>query len=145
MSLFSSVYIGLFFSSFLAATIIPFSSEAVLLATIYAGGKPVLSIIIATLGNWLGGITSYYLGYFSKWEWLSKYFRVSKESILKTQNKINKFGPIIAFLCWLPFVGDVLAIGLGYFRINYVSTILYMLLGKFLRYVGWYYLLFEIF
>jgi membrane protein YqaA with SNARE-associated domain len=144
LTIFSPGLIGLFFASFLAATILPFSSEAILAATIYFGASPTYAIIIASTGNWLGGITSYYLGYLAKWEWLEKYFKVKQESVLKWQKNIEKFGPIIAFLTWLPFIGDVLAIGLGYFRVNFISSISFMLLGKTIRYIVWYFLIFQI-
>jgi len=55
-------YLGLFLSSFLGATIIPLSSEIVLSLLLTQGFDIKLSIIIATIGNWLGGLSSYYLG-----------------------------------------------------------------------------------
>lgn len=136
---------SLFFASFLSATIVPFSSEAILAGIIVTGVKPTIAIIVASIGNWLGGITSYYLGYLGKWEWLEKYFKVEKEKVLKWKSKIETSGPILAFLTWLPFVGDIFAIGLGYFRINFVSTFVFMLIGKASRYILWYFLLFETF
>jgi len=145
LSILSPGLIGLFFASFLAATVIPFSSEAILTATIYFGANPAAAIFVATIGNWLGGITSYYLGFLAKWEWLEKYFKVKKERVLKWQKQIEKYGHVIAFFTWLPFVGDVLAIGLGYFRINYVVSLIFMLIGKGLRYIVWYFLLYQAF
>jgi membrane protein YqaA with SNARE-associated domain len=55
-------FLGLFFASFLGATIIPLSSEIVLSVLLAKGYDINLSIVIATFGNWLGGLSSYYLG-----------------------------------------------------------------------------------
>ena len=65
-------YIGLFIGTFLAATIIPFSSEFLIIGILMAGANPVVSFFIATTGNWLGGLTSYWLCYIGKWEWIDK-------------------------------------------------------------------------
>ena len=51
-------YIGLFLGSFLAATVVPFSSDVLLVGMLLAGGDPVITVAVATLGNWLGGLTS---------------------------------------------------------------------------------------
>ena len=56
-------YLGLFIASFLAATVVPFSSEVVFSAMIYLQHlDPWTCVFVATLGNWLGGMTSYYVG-----------------------------------------------------------------------------------
>ena len=71
-------YLGLFLSSFLGATIIPLSSEIVLSLLLTQGFDLNLSIIIATIGNWLGGLSSYFLGRLGKWSTLEKYFKLKK-------------------------------------------------------------------
>ncbi len=105
-----------------------------------AGGDPVLSLIYATSGNWIGGLTSYWIGYSGKWEWLEKWFKVKPETIERHREKISKYGPIIAFITWLPGIGDILAVALGFYRINFWKTSIYMLIGKFARYILWVYL-----
>ena len=90
-------YLSLFTSSFLAATILPFSSEGVLGLLIHQGYAPFLCVVIATLGNTLGGVTSYYLGYLGKWQWLKKYFGISKEQLLKPKRYADKYGSAVAF------------------------------------------------
>ena len=89
-------YWGLFLGTFLAATIVPFASDALLIGILIAGGDPVLSIILATSGNWLGGLTSYWVGYSGRWEWIEKWFKVKHETIERHREKISKYGPIIA-------------------------------------------------
>ena len=107
-------YIGLFIGTFLAATILPFSSEFLLLGLLIAGADPWTCFLWATLGNWTGGLTSYYMGYLGKWEWIEKWFRVKRETLDKQKKYIDKYGSMLAFLSWLPLVGDVFAIGLGF-------------------------------
>ena len=102
-------YLGLFLSSFLGATIIPLSSEIVLSLLLTQGFDINLSIIIATIGNWLGGLSSYYLGSLGKWDFVEKYFRIKKDKITGFKIKIDKWGSTYAFLCCLPFIGDPIA------------------------------------
>jgi membrane protein YqaA with SNARE-associated domain len=136
-SLFWLGYPGLFVASFLAATILPFSSEAILSAMLIAGYDLVDCLLIATAGNWLGGLTNYWIGYFVKWEWLEKYFRVSEASVYKQKHRVDKYKSFLAFFTFVPFVGDLLAIALGVFRTPFIPVALYMLIGKAARYVVW--------
>ena len=106
--------IGLFIGSFLAATVVPFSADVLLIGMLAAGANPTATIIVATTGNWLGGITSYGIGRAGKWEWIEKWFHVSREKLERQKSKIDRYGPLLAMLCWLPFIGDVFAIGLGF-------------------------------
>lgn len=128
---------GLFLTSFLAATVVPFSSEALLTLLIYKGIDPAAAVLVATAGNWLGGMSSYAIGYLGKWEWIEKYLRVKRETIEKWHNRLYKRGALFAFLCWVPGVGDIFAVGLGLLRTNILMTSLAMLAGKFLRYLVW--------
>ena len=130
-------YIGLFIASFLGATIIPFSSELVLSLLIIKGYDFNLSLLVATTGNWLGGLSSYFLGRLGKWSTLEKYFRLKKEKIVKFKTNIDKWGSLLAFFCWLPIVGDPIAVGLGFFRTNFLLVALWMFIGKLIRYIVW--------
>jgi membrane protein YqaA with SNARE-associated domain len=128
---------GLFLASFLAATVVPFSSEALLTFLIINGTDPYTAVLVATAGNWLGGMSSFFIGYLGKWEWIEKYLRIKRETIEKWHNRLYKRGAIFAFLSWLPAVGDIFAVGLGILRSNIFITASAMLAGKFLRYVIW--------
>ena len=130
-------YLGLFIASFLGATIIPFSSEMVFSLLIIKGYDFNLSLLVATTGNWLGGLSSYFLGRLGKWSTLEKYFRLKKEKIVKFKTNIDKWGSLLAFFCWLPIVGDPIAVGLGFFRTNYVLVAIWMFIGKLIRYIVW--------
>lgn len=128
-------YWGLFLASFLSATVIPFSSEAVLAGMLYGGGDPIISISVATFGNWLGGMSTYWIGHLGKWEWIEKYFKVKEEKVYDWKPWIDKYGSFFAILSFLPIIGDVLAIGLGFFRANIWLTAFWMFFGKLLRYL----------
>ena len=85
-------YLGLFISSFLGATIIPLSSEIVLSILILNGFDLGLSLVLATTGNWLGGLSSYYLGSLGKWNiienggWHFTYLMKPKEIVKKIES-----------------------------------------------------------
>jgi len=130
-------YLGLFIASFLGATLIPFSSELVFSVLIIKGYDFNLSLLVATTGNWLGGLSSYFLGRLGKWSTLEKYFRLKKEKIVKFKTNIDKWGSLLAFFCWLPVIGDPIAVGLGFFRTNYILVAMWMFIGKFIRYILW--------
>lgn len=133
-------YLGLFLASFLAATVVPFSSEAVFSAMVIGGKLDAWTcVFVATGGNWLGGMTSYYVGLLGKIEWIEKYFHIKKEKIESYTLRLQKYGDMLAFLSFVPFIGDVIAVATGFFRCTWWKVAIYMLLGKFLRYVLWMY------
>lgn len=128
-------YIGLFLASFLAATILPFGSEVVFAGLIALGMNAWGCVIIASVGNWLGGMTNYFLGRLGKIEWIEKYLKVKKERIDKVQHWLEGKGAFMAFFSFLPIVGDVIALALGFMRSNIYIVNVSMFLGKFARYV----------
>lgn len=130
-------YIGLFIGTFLAATVIPFSSDFLIIGVLVTGGNPLVSLIVATLGNWLGGMVSFGLGWLGKWKWIEKWFGVTEEKLSKQKAYIVKYGAGIAFFSWLPFVGDIFAIGLGFYKVNPKKVAIYMLIGKCFRFIFW--------
>lgn len=130
-------YLGLFLASFLAATIIPLGSEIVLSILIANNYDITLSLFIASIGNWLGGLSSYGIGRLGNWTIIERYFRVSKKKIKSLKIKIDNWGSILAFFCWLPIFGDPIAIGLGFFRTNLLMVSFWMFLGKLIRYIIW--------
>lgn len=125
----------MFIASFLAATVIPFSSDAVVITMVAFGFNPLTTILVATAGNTLGGMSGYFIGRLGKWEWIEKYLRIRKEKIKRMQGRIKKFAGITAFFTWLPAVGDIIAITLGVLRINVWFVVVFMLIGKLSRYV----------
>ena len=128
-------YLGLFIAGFLAATILPFSSEGLLAVALLNGFDPIICLIIITSGNWIGSITTYGIGYLGKIDWIENYFKISREKIEKTKSYLIKYGTLLALFAWVPIIGDVFALTLGYFKINFILTALFMLIGKFFRYL----------
>ena len=125
--------IGLFLLCFLAATILPLSSEALVLFFLHSDGYQTTTIItVASLGNILGGLTNYALGYFSWKIWSSK--RKSK-SDKKAFILAEKYGFVAAFFSWIPFVGDPMLVALGFLKSSFWKTFLLMSAGKVLRYL----------
>lgn len=130
-------YLGIFLGCFLAATVVPFASDALLVGMLLAGGDVWLTVACASAGNWLGGLTTYGIGRIGKWEWIEKWFRVKRETIEKQKEKVDKWGPLLAFATWVPFIGDVFAIVLGFYKAPFVKSAVYMLIGKTGRFVVW--------
>lgn len=129
-------YPGLFISALLAGSIVPFSSELVLIALVKLGLDPMYCILSASMGNTVGGMSCYYIGYLGKTEWVEKYLKVSHEKIIKMQERLHKRGSLMAFFAFLPGIGEVIAIALGFMRSNVYLTFATMFLGKFIRYVA---------
>ena len=129
--------LGLFIGTFLAATIFPFSSDALYLAILAATANPVGCLLVGTLGNWLGSVLTFWIGWIGKWEWIER-LHVSRESLEKQKSRIDRFGAPIALLTWVPFIGDVFAVALGFYRVKFLPSIFWMLVGKGLRFVCWY-------
>lgn len=133
-------YLGLFIATFLAGSILPFSSELVLSGLLAAGSNSVGCIIAATAGNFLGGMTCYWIGHFGKPEWIKKYLKVDEIKLQKVLIFLHGKGAFMAFFTFVPVVGDLLAVGLGYMRANVWITSISMLIGKCLRYIAWMFL-----
>lgn len=127
---------GLFLGSFLAATLVPFSADVQLVALLALGANPVAAIVAATLGNFLGGLTSYGVGYAGKWSWIER-FGVSREKLEQQKSRIERFGPILALLTWVPIVGDVFAVALGFYRVKFAPMAFWMFVGKCGRFITW--------
>lgn len=127
-------YVGMFLSAFLAGTILPFSSEAVLLACIGLGLDPVASTLATTAGNALGGLTCYWIGHLGKMEWIEKYFKVDQKQMDKATRFIHGRGAWMALFSFLPVIGDAILIVLGLMRANIWIVAVSMTAGKLLRY-----------
>ena len=82
-------YIGVFIASFLAATILPFSSEVVLTGVLLAGAAYAPCMISATLGNFLGGMSCYWLGMLGKTEWIEKYLKLDPDKLRRVQGLVD--------------------------------------------------------
>lgn len=127
-------YPGMFLAAFLAGTVLPFSSEAVLITCVGLGLDPVLSVLATTAGNVLGGLTCYGIGHLGKMEWIEKYFKIDSRKIDRAKRFIHGRGAWMAAFSFLPVIGDALLITLGLMRANVWIVTLSMTIGKMLRY-----------
>jgi membrane protein YqaA with SNARE-associated domain len=117
---------ALFGSSFLAATLLPGGSEAALFAVLKLHpGQYWLALAIATLGNTLGGMSSYLLG---------RILPQKKE--LPGLPAVRKYGSPALLLSWVPIIGDPLCVAAGWLRLNPWLSALFMGLGKLARYLA---------
>ena len=137
-------YLGVFLAALLAATILPFSSEVVLTGVLLAGAAYFPCMIAATAGNFLGGMSCYWLGMVGKITWIKKYLRLDIAKIERVQKRIQKHGSWVGFFVFLPGIGDFIAVALGFIRANVWIVAISMLIGKALRYWVWMELVFKI-
>ena len=121
-------------SSLIPATI-PFSSEIVLLTLVKLGLNPMVCLVLATLGNTLGGMTCYGMGWAGRTDWIERYLHVKQDKVDRMQLFLQGKGAMMAFFAFLPFVGGVLAVALGFMRSNITLTTISMMMGKLLRYI----------
>ena len=129
-------YLGLFISALLAGSIVPFSSELVMGALVAMGLEPWLGVLAATLGNTLGGLTCYWLGRLGRIDWIEKYLGVKREKVERVQRFLQGRGALMAFFAFLPFVGEAIAVALGFMRSNLWLTTVSMFAGKLARYAA---------
>lgn len=129
--------LGLFIGTFLAATILPFSSDALYIAVLAATKDPIGCLAVGTVGNWLGSVVTYWMGWIGRWEWIEKWFKVKRETLEKQKVKIDKYGVWLALLAWIPIIGDVIAIALGFYKTRPWATMFLLLVGKFARFLLW--------
>lgn len=120
---------SLFASSFLSSTLLPGNSEVVLVAMLLSGvSQPWLLVLIATMGNSLGGLTNVILGRLfplretSRWQEKAVYW-------------LQRFGPVALLLSWMPVIGDLLCLLAGWLRLSWWPVVFFLCLGKALRYI----------
>lgn len=134
MDFISLGYIGLFLAGFLSATILPMNSEFILLALLSQDFDPWTCLLIATIGNSMGGLTNYFLGKLGNPLWFKR-FGVKEKKLLSFEQRIQKYGYWLAFFSWVPIIGDPMTIALGFFRVSFWKTTFLIVLGKLLRYL----------
>ena len=120
---------SLFASSFLSATLLPGNSEVVLVAMLLSGvSQPWLLVLIATMGNSIGGLTNVILGSFFPLREKSRWQE-------KAAGWLKRYGAATLLLSWMPVIGDLLCLLAGWMRISWGPVLFFLCLGKALRYV----------
>jgi membrane protein YqaA with SNARE-associated domain len=111
-------------ATFLAATLIPLSSEAVLYAVLRMHGDLLWpAIATATIGNTLGGMTSYLIGRY-----------IGSKKPFAHVERLRRWGAPALVLAWLPFIGDALCVAAGWLKLNWLPVALWQAAGRFARY-----------
>jgi membrane protein YqaA with SNARE-associated domain len=121
---------ALFITAFASATILPLPSEGALIAFERAFPHQIpLAVLVATLGNTLGGLTTYLIGRFS-----GQFIQKKGQFAPQVLDALQRFGPASLLLSWLPIVGDVLCGVAGWLKLSWWQCAVWMALGKGVRY-----------
>jgi membrane protein YqaA with SNARE-associated domain len=132
-------YYSLFFLSFLASTLIPLGSEWLLIALLLNRYDPARVVAVATVGNYLGALTSYGIGLYGGEFLKVRVLRMDEQSMAKAERLYGRFGSWSLLLSWLPVVGDPLCLVGGVLRVGLARFSLLVFAGKLARYaaVAW--------
>lgn len=120
---------SVFLIAFVSATLLPMGSEPAVYALV--SFQPELfwpTVLVATAGNTLGGIVDYWMGYGAE-------RAIHPKAPVKAFVWLEKFGAKTCLLSWLPIIGDPLCAVAGWLKLPFWPCVMYMAIGKFLRYV----------
>lgn len=130
-----AVYLSLFLSAFLAATILPLQSEAVLVVAVLGEHSPLLVIAVASVGNVLGAVVNWFLGRGIERFRGRAWFPVGEVALVRAQNWYRRYGRWSLLLSWLPIVGDPLTLVAGVMREKLAVFLVLVSIAKVGRYV----------
>lgn len=132
----TTLYYTLFASAFLSATLLPGSSEALLVGLIAEGEASVYVLIaFATVGNVLGSMVNWLMGRYFVQHIGAWWFPVSEKQYLKAQFHCEKNGLWMLLLAWVPIIGDPITVFAGVFKIPLGRFVVLVTIGKMLRYI----------
>ena len=136
------IYLSLFAISFLAATILPFSSELTLAGLIATSDYDnLLLLVVASFGNVLGSVVNWALGFYSRNLTTKKWFPFKETQIERSSKWFKKFGKWSLLFAWVPVVGDPLTLVAGILRVKFIDFIILVGIGKVSRYIFVFYLI----
>ncbi|MDT8428923.1 MAG: YqaA family protein [Pseudomonadales bacterium] len=130
----ASAVISLFSSAFLAATILPLSSEILLLALLQQGYPALLLLLVAGTGNVLGSCLNWWLGTCLARFQQQRWFYFSPGQISRAQERFQRFGSWTLLFAWVPVIGDPLTLIAGVMRLPFLPFLILTASGKFARY-----------
>ena len=130
------IYLSLLFISFLAATILPFSSELTLAGLISTSNYDnLLLLVFASFGNVLGSVFNWGLGFYARNLTIKKWFPFKETQIERSSKWFSKFGKWSLLFAWVPIVGDPLTFVAGLLRVRFFDFIILVAIGKVSRYL----------
>lgn len=127
------IYLILFVSAFVSATLFPLGSEALLIYDIKEGYNIYLLVIVATIANSLGSLLNYFLGLKGE-EYLVEKKLLNEKMIIKSKGYFDKYGSICLLFSWLPIIGDPITFVAGILKYNLKKFIVLVVIAKFSRY-----------
>lgn len=127
-------YWGMALLSFLSGSVIPIASEALLVVLLGVGLNAMWLILVATVGNTLGGITCFMLGYLTDKQTVKRVFRISDKKMERADSLIQRYGYWAAVLSFMPIIGEAILVALGIMRVDKYKVSIVMAIGKFARY-----------
>ena len=128
------IYLSLFFTALIAATLFPLSSEALLITLLYQHYTPWLLWLVATSGNTLGSCINWYLGKQCLHWQNKKWFPVKPAQLARAQQRFQRYGLASLLFAWVPVLGDPLTFFAGVMRIRFWQFFMLVAIGKSLRY-----------
>lgn len=127
-------YAGLLATSFLAATLLPLSSEALIVAMAAGGFAPAGLLLVATVGNVLGSVANYLAGRLGRRFFTAHRRQRPSQSLERAERIFGRWGSPALFFAWTPFIGDPLTVAAGALRVALPVFLFWVTLGKGLRY-----------
>lgn len=103
--------------------------------------NPWACLAVRSLGNWLGSLTTFGIGWLGRWERIEKWLKVDQTKLEKQKVYIDRYGVCLVLLSWVPFIGDIFAIALGFYKTNPWLAALLLPIGKTLRLLVWNFIL----
>ena len=138
-------YLAVFLSAFVAATILPAQSEAVLSFYILSAPQTVFALIlVATVGNVLGSVVNWVLGIYATKFQNRKWFPATPSQIKRAEKFYHKYGRYSLLLSWAPFIGDPITVIAGVLREPVLSFLILVTIAKSARYIVLSLIIFEI-
>jgi len=127
-------YLVVFGWSFLSASMVPISSEPAFIALVIEEKKWLLPVLVATSGNLLGGLTTFYMGIKGGDLIIKKLSEKNQQKYEKIKLIVQKWGAASMVLSWIPFIGDIVVTIGGLMKLPFIPSVFWMLIGKFARY-----------
>ncbi len=129
-------YLGLFIAAFVAATLLPLQSEAVLVGLLLTSDYAIAALLlVATAGNVLGSAVNWLLGRYIEQYRNRRWFPLSEEKLGRAQRAYHRYGRWSLLLSWVPVIGDPLTMVAGVMREPFWSFLLIVLVAKTTRYM----------